>query len=339
MRSLVLAAFAFALALAAPAHATLVFNKGADTSRATVWAANDDGSGAKRIARGGLNPRISPDGAHVIFQTVFGPPGSRPQLVMVAAAGGGRKVLLDPAWRADTQAWSPDSRYVAAVTGPEIGTQRLVLIDVTDGSARTVARGAFYGVSFSPTGGAIVYSRARRDDYPPRSSLFVAAVGGGTPTQITKGHPDIYPLWGSQSIVFTRQRKPPRKFDAWKQDLFLIGPNDGAPRRLTHQHPSFLLSGLTPVSWSADGSHLLGQFGGQDTVFAQTIDPANGKVATVWREQESIIGAALSRDGSTILAMRGAFEPTTETEVVTVPYSGGRPHVLARHAWSPDWNR
>lgn len=328
------------VAIAAPsAHATLVFNKGADTSKATVWAANDDGTAAKRIARGGLNPRIAPDGAHVIFQTVFGAPGSRPQLVMVPAGGGPRKVLLDPAWRSDTQAWSPDSRWVAAVTGPEIGTQRLVLIDVTTGSARTVARGAFYGVSFSPTSGAIVYSRARREDYPPRSSLFVAAVDGGAPTQITKGHPDIYPLWGPQSIVFTRQRKPTRKFDAFKQDLFLVAPNDGAPRPLTHQHPSFLLSGLTPVSWSADGSRLLGQFGGQDTVFAQTIDPSTGKVQTVWREQESIIGAALSRDGSTILAMRGAFEPTSQTEVVTVPYSGGRPHVLVRHAWSPDWNR
>jgi hypothetical protein len=257
----------------------------------------------------------------------------------VPAAGGARKVLLDPAWRSDTLAWSPDSRYVAAVTGPELGTQRLVLIDVTDASIRTVARGQFYGVSFSPTGGAIVYARARRDSYPPRSSLWVAPVGGGTPTQITSAHPDIYPLWGPHSIVFTRQRKPARKFDAWKQDLFLIAPNDGAPRRLTHQRPAFLLSGLTPVSWSADGTRLLGQFGGQDTVFAQTIDPATGSVKTVWREQESIIGAALSRDGSTILAMRGAFEPTTQTEVVTVPYAGGRPHVLVRHAWSPDWNR
>jgi Tol biopolymer transport system component len=338
MRPLVLA-FALALALSSAADATLVFNKGADTSKATVWAANDDGTAAKRIARGGLNPRISPDGTHVIFQTVFGAPRTRPQLAMVPAAGGTRRVLLDPAWRPDTQAWSPDSRWVAAVTGPEIGTQRLVLIDVTDGSMRTVARGAFYGVSFSPTSGAIVYSRARREGYPPRSSLFVAAVDGGAPAQITKGHPDIYPLWGPQSIVFTRQRKPPRKFDAWKQDLFVVAPNDGAPRRLTHQHPSFLLSGLTAISWSADGTHLLGQFGGQDTVFAQTIDPATGKVKTVWREQESIIGAALSRDGSTILAMRGAFEPTTQTEVVTVPYSGGRPHVLVRHAWSPDWNR
>jgi hypothetical protein len=338
VRSAVLACVLVAIA-ASPAHATLVFNQGADTSRATVWAANDDGTNARRIARGGLNPRISPDGSKVIFQTVYGPPGSRPQLVMVAASGGARKVLLDPAWRADTQAWSPDSRYVAAVTGPEIGTQRLVLIDVNDGSVRTVARGVFYGVSFSPSSGAIVYSRARRDDYPPRSSLWVAAVDGGAPMRITSAHPDIYPLWGPGSIVFTRQRKPPRKFDAWKQDLFLVAPGDARPRQLTHQHPSFLLSGLTPVSWSADGRRLLGQFGGQDTVFAQTVDPVTGRARTVGREADSIIGAKLSRDGSTILATLGAFEDTSQTQIVTVPYAGGKSRVVARHGWSPDWNR
>ena len=59
----------------------------------------------------------------------------------------------------------------------------------------------------------------------------------------------------------------------------------------------------------------------------------------VGREEQSIIGAALSRDGSTILATRGAFEDTSQTEVVTVPYGGDTAHVLFRHAFSPDWNR
>jgi Tol biopolymer transport system component len=332
-------ALGLAVVVASPARATLVFNKGADTSRATVWSAADDGSGAKLIARSGLNPRISPDGANVVFQTVYGAPGSRPQLVIVPAAGGKRTVLLEPAWRSDTQAWSPDSRYIAAVTGPEIGTQRLVLIDVTSGSVRTVARGIFYGASFSPSSGALVYSRARRDDYPPRSSLYLAAVGGGAPMRITSGHPDVYPLWGPQAIVFTRQRKPQRRYDSWKQDLFLVAPGDGAARQLTHQHPAYLLAGLTPVSWSADGTRLLGQFGGQDTVFAQTVDPMTGRAHTVGREAESIIGAALSRDGSTILATRGAFEDTSQTSVVTLPYEGGKQQVVVRHGWSPDWNR
>src|SRR4051812_37086961 len=115
------------LVCAPAAHATLVFNKGADTSRATVWVAADDGKGARRIAAG-LNPRISPDGITVTYQD---PVKSR--LLSVPAAGGEGTVLLDPQWSPDTQAWSPDSRFFAAVTGHETGTKRLVLIDTSTG--------------------------------------------------------------------------------------------------------------------------------------------------------------------------------------------------------------
>ena len=316
-----------------------MFNKGVDTSKTTIWSAADDGSGARRIATGGLTPRISPDGLTVAFQTIYGPPGSRPQLVVVPAAGGARRVLLDPQWASDTFAWSPDSRTIAAVTGHEIGTKRLVLIDVASGAKRTVATGQFYGVSFSPTGGAIVYARAARDDYPPRSSLWVAALGGGKPMRVTRSHPDIYPLWGPDSVVFARMRKPTRRFDAYKQDLYVLSPSGGAPTRLTHQNPSFLLSGLSPVSWSADGTRLLAQFGGQDTAFAQTVNPQTGRVHSVGSQGENIIGSVLSKDGELILATRGDLEGGNNADVVTVPYAGGRIHVLARKAFNPDWNK
>ncbi|MEA2496965.1 MAG: hypothetical protein QOJ29_4876 [Thermoleophilaceae bacterium] len=327
-------AFALLLATTPAADATLVFNEGSDTSRSTVWVANDDGTNPKRIAVAGLNPRISPDGVTVAYQDP-----AQPRLLSVPAVGGKPTVLLDPQWSPDTQAWSPDSRYLAAVTGHEIGTKRLVLIDLSTGKHRTVATGQFYGVSFSPSGGAIVYARATTDSYPPRSALWVAAVGGGRPMRITRSHPDIYPLWGPNAVVFTRQRKPPRKFDAWKQDLYLVAPDGSTPRRLTFQSPSFLLAGLTPVSWSSDGTRLLAQFGGQDTAFAQTVNVKTGRVRTVGHESDLIIPARLAADGETILAMQGGYEPGDETDVITVPYKGGNPRVLVRHAFSPDWNR
>jgi hypothetical protein len=340
MRNLLAAAIcAVSLPLAAPAaHATLVFNKGADTSRASVWSAADDGTGAKRLASG-LGPRISPDGLTVAYQSIYGPPGTRPQLITIPAGGGKRSILLDPQWRAETQAWSPDSRTIAAVTGKEIGTKRLVLIDVATRARRTVASGEFYGVSFSPTGEAIVYSRAARDSYPPRADLYAAPVGGGNPVRLTRGQADIYPLWGPQSIAFARQRKPKRRGDSVKQDLYLVSPAGGAPRRLTRQKPSYLLTGLSPVSWSMDGSRLLADFGGQDTDYARTVDPATGRVGNVGRLRDGIIGEALSRDGSTILGIRGGFEPTASTAVVTIPYGGGKVRVLVPHGFSADWNR
>jgi Tol biopolymer transport system component len=330
-----------ALLLVVPAaQATLVFNKlSAHGSHWSVWSASDDGSNAKKIAADGLSPRISPDGLTVAYQSVYGQLGTRPQLLTVPTAGGKRSILLDPQWDPDTMAWSPDSKTIAAVTGHEVGTKRLVLIDVATGNSRTVASGEFYGVGFSPTGGAIVYARAAKDGFPPRSSLWVAPVDGGNPVKITSGHPDVSPAWGPQAIVFARQRKPPRRYDAWKQDLYLLAPG-GMPKRLTFQKPSFLLYGLSPVSLSADGTRLLAQFGGQDTAFAQTVDPVTGKVRTVGLQSDGIVGSALSHDGTTILATQGEFEdPSNRTNVVTVPYDGGRPHVLVRHALSPDWNR
>ena len=342
MRKLILLAIAAAVAVGAPAaQAALVFNKISSSSRWSVWSAADDGSGAKKIANDGIGPRLSPDGQLVAYETVYGAPGTRPQLLVVPVSGGKRSILVDPQWDSETVAWSPDSKTVAAVTGHEIGTKRLILIDVATGNQRTVAKGEFHGVSFSPSGGALVYSRAPKDDFPPKASLWLAPTGpGGKPVQLTSGHPDLSPLWGPQSVVFSRMRKPPRKYDAWKQDLWVISPSDPQPRRLTFQKPPFLLFGLSPVSWSADGSRLLAQFGGQDTEYAQTVDPLTGKVRTIGHLSDGIVGSELSRDGTTILATRGEFEePTQRTDVVTVPYGGGTPHVLVHHALSPDWNR
>ena len=102
----------------------------------------------------------------------------------------------------------------------------------------------------------------------------------------------------------------------------------------------FLLSGLDPVSWSADGTRLLAEFGGQDTSYAETVDPATGKVAQASAApRDGIVGYDLCADGSTILATTGGYDPCDAHDVVTIPYTGGRPTVLVRDAFSPDWTR
>src|SRR5436190_1923584 len=79
------------------------------------------------------------------------------------------------------------------------------------GNRRTVDTGQFSGVSFSPAGDAIVYSRQPRDDYPQRADLFTVPVAGGPPTQITNDHHSVWPVWGPARIVFARERKPRRR--------------------------------------------------------------------------------------------------------------------------------
>jgi Tol biopolymer transport system component len=320
------------LVAAAPAGATIVYEK--SPFRPTVWAAADDGSARVQLASGEL-PKISPDGTTVAYETPYRG-STRPTLRVIPAIGGASRLLLKPVWF--SFGFSPDSKTIAAVTGKEVGQKRLVLIDVASGRVHTVAHGQFSGFSFSPDSASLVYARARKDSYPPRSDLLVVAVVGGLSTALTSDHRSVDPVWGVPGIAFVKLRKPDRKGDAYKQDIYLLDPA-GAVRRLTTTKVPFLLSGLDPVSWSADGTRLLAEFGGQDTSYAETVDPVTGKVRRVGRASDGIVGYNLSADGSTILATTGGYDPSDQHDVVTIPYTGGIPTTLVRNAFSPDWTR
>jgi hypothetical protein len=93
------------------------------------------------------------------------------------------------------------------------------------------------------------------------------------------------------------------------------------------------------MAWSADGAHMLAEFGGQDTSYAETVDPATGRAKVVGRVADGIVGFRLSRDGGTILGATGGYDPPGRHDVVTIPYAGGPPTVLVKRANDPDWTR
>ena len=66
---------------------------------------------------------------------------------------------------------------------------------------------------------------------------------------------------------------------------------------------------------------------------------AIGTVRRVGRRADGIVAYDLSADGTTILATTGGYDPGDPHDVVTIPYIGGRPTILARDAFSPDWTR
>jgi hypothetical protein len=71
-----------------------------------------------------------------------------------------------------------------------------------------------------------------------------------------------------------------------------------------------------------------------------SVDPATGRVRVVGRAiEQGIIGTDLSRDGTTILADTGGYDPGGRHDIVAIPYAGGTPRVLVRNAFNPDWNR
>jgi Tol biopolymer transport system component len=333
-----LAAAAALLALPSAAQATLVFTR--KTLHPVIWAANDNGSHARVIVHG-TNPRISPDGKTIAYYRQQKAHGYRAELMVTAADGSGSPDRLLGNWSEPfVFDWSPDSTTVAAITGPETGKKRLVLISVATGAQRTISKGYFGGVSFSPDGGQIAFSKAGSENYPPRSDVYSFDLATGKTTQLTHDKRSETPLWGpAGQIVFIKLLGEKTRKYGPKSDLFLIDASGGQVKRLTHTKVEPLLFGLSPTQWSASGKQLLTEFGGQDTTYAVTVNPKTGAERTLTRERETgFVGTALSADGSTVLGSIGGFEPGPGHKVVTIPYAGGKPKMLAANASEPDWN-
>ena len=332
------------LALPATASATLSYVK--NPFNATVFVANDDGSGARKVETG-HNPHVAPSGLSVAYLHE-GPKGAQ-ELKVAPATGGAGTTLMTNLREAFYVTWSPDSKTIAALRGPELGKRKLVLIDVLTGLQSVVAQGFFSGFSFSPDGTEIAYALAQKEKYPPRSDVFrfpvpipgVVNVRAPEPVRLTSDHNSSQPLWGPQKIVFVKAMGGKKRQYGGKNELFLMSPQGKGVKRLTHTTVDPLLQGLFPTEWSADGSRLLTEFQGQDVSYAVTVNPRTGAQRPVAGTGESgFVGTDLSADGSLVLGFNGGFDPGLKNhKVQTVPYAGGKPKTLVREAFEPSWNR
>jgi Tol biopolymer transport system component len=234
--------------------------------------------------------------------------------------------------------------------GPEVGKQRLVTVDLASGAQHTIDQGYFSGVSFAPGGSEqLVYAKAPNENFPPRSDVYridilppgAVSVAAEEPQQLTTDHRSLSPLWGpNERIVFVKHLGQKSRKYGPKNDLFLMNPNGKGVKRLTHTKVAPLLSGLSPTEWSANGARLLTEFGGQDTTYAVTVNPKTGAERALTKERETgFVGTALAKDGKFVLGSLGGFEPGPGHKVVSIPYTGGKPKVLANNASEADWNR
>jgi Tol biopolymer transport system component len=346
-RLLVAVAFlAVLLALPAAAHATLAFVR--KPLHPQVWVAEDNGKHAHKLVAGS-NPRVSPDGRIVALAHQGNGRRAQPELVLAPADRSAPPSVLVKGWRDPyVFAWSPDSRSVVAVLGPELGKQRLVVIDTEDGSQRTIARGYFNGVSFDPEGGeggAIVYGRAPSEKYPPNSDIYrfdvpppgAVFVKAPTPVRLTTDHRSTNPVWGPNgAIVFAKQLGAKKRKYGPKNELYLMNTAGKQVRRLTHTTVSPLAVGLTPTAWSPGGNRLLAQFGGQDLTYAVAVNPKTGaQRPLVEATEQGFVGSGFTADGKGVLGATRGFEPGPGNDVATVPYPHGKPRVLAKNAFEP----
>lgn len=335
-------AAAAALALPAVAQATLAFTR--NPLHPVVFAANDNGSHAHKVGPG-RSPKVSPDGLSIAYLREG--PGHAQELALAPAAGGPTRTLMVGWQDSFSLAFSPDSKTIAALRGGELGKRKLVLIDVATGAQSVVASGYFSGFSFSPDGTELTYAKAGSEKYPPRSDVYRFGIPIGEsvrfvpPVRITDDHSSEDPLWGpTGKIVFVRLIDAQKRRYGPKNELYLMNPDGSGVKRLTRTKVDPLLQGLSPTQWSANGQRLLTEFGGQDTTYAVTVNPKTGAEKTLTKEREvGFVGTALSADGSTVLGDTGGFEPGPDHKVVTIPYTGGKPKVLANNASEPSWSR
>lgn len=326
-----LAVIAGALTAAAPARATLVYVKKPAAESSVVYVAADDGSQRRRVDIGRA-PAVSPDGNWIAW---VGRANGLDQLMVQRAAGGATLVVLRSR-RIDDVRFSPDSTMVGAV----LGTRRLRIYGITTDATVPAANGYLRGWTFSPDSKSIAFGRATGAGPEMPSDVYVVTLAAPTQAQrVTQTKDALNPVWGAQGLVFDRQRS--RAGGAPLYNLWTIQPDGSGVRRITRLRIPMLASGLVPLDLSADGSHLLAAFTGQDTLVGFTVDPGSGATRVLSKDvEQGLVGYDLSADGTTILGHTGGPDPAAAHDVVTVPYDkGGKVTVLVHRAAYPHWSR
>jgi hypothetical protein len=331
-RSRTIACCFLVAAFASPAQAATHLT--ATTAAGKIVIARADGSD-RRVLGSGWESFISPDGASVaVTDWEQGPTAPmNHRLELYASAGGAPAHVL--AIECLSVHWSPDSTKLACVNrdigGFDPGS--LLVIDAATAAATTVATGYIQPkVSFSPDSARLAYIQDASDYAPGGGALKVVELAMATTTTLRRRA--VAPAWGPRAIAFSIVR--PGGPVGRKLDVAVVQPDGTGYRRLTRFRPRFLQSGLTPVAWSANGRRLLAALGGQDTFEAYAVNPRRGGAR---RLHAFVTPAALSRDGRFVIGGDNTESPEPgRSNVVRVPWKGGKARVLIRRAGSPSFN-
>jgi hypothetical protein len=328
-------------ASAVPAAPSLAFITGTSTSPEQVWVANAQGAEARQLGEGS-QALLAPDGMSVAASLEGARGETGPAFAVYPTTAGAAALTYLDRTKVSVQplAWSPNSRYLAVALYPSNAKPREAALDVLDtsnGALAVVAHGNVYGASFAPDGtNRIAYGLAHGESLNAAVNLYVASpIGGGT-TQVTHDGRSLYPLWGPSAVVYDREHLRGR--DAAPEYQLWLKSSGGSSRRLTKVHVGPLVSGLVPIAFSADGSRLLAEFEGQDTSDAWSVSIASHTARRLRAGRRALEGAGISRDGSSVLVdVNGLFNPPSTGSVATLPFGGGRLHVIVPHGSQASW--
>ncbi|HSZ13132.1 MAG TPA: hypothetical protein VK790_03760 [Solirubrobacteraceae bacterium] len=318
-----------------------------ETASATpkVWVAAANGSDPKLLGPG-QQPLLSPNGASVAVSLFGIAPGAEEHgpaigIYPVSGAPIADYLSLETA-TATPLAWSPDSRYLAVELQSNGATDVRVesglgVIDTQTGIVTQIASGTIYGASFARDGSdTLVFGLSHSESFAGGVNLYMSEASGAGLRKLTSDGRSLNPLWGPTYIAYDRER---HRHLSPEYQIWLASQSGTPVRKLTHVRVGALLQGLVPLAFSADGSRMLAQFEGEDTIEAYAVSVASGHARRVATHGRSAIAAAISADGSTLLVDEGSFEePASHGRIAAVPFAGGPPKVLVAHGAEASWN-
>ena len=211
-----------------------------DEYRSTIWLVATDGSGEPmQFTRGPKSdrmPRWSPDGTSLAF--LSDRDGGRPQIYVMALRGGEPRRLTTLPAGAGEPLWSPDATrmlFSAPVLRQPPPRDRDALASWHD-RPKVIDRALY---KFDGTGFLLHGSL----------HLFVVAVAGGEPVQLTKDERTHWQAcWSPDGMRIAFAGSRTGALDSHRFDIWTIGADGSDPRRLT-DHP---MTASLP-SWSPDG--------------------------------------------------------------------------------------
>jgi hypothetical protein len=317
----------------ASAPSLLTYITGLGTNQTAKVVVTSVGGGTRRTIGPASSALLRPDGTQIA--AIRKSSASKWALLLYSSSAVAAPAMLYSSQKfMQLLAWSADSRYLLFSVGAT-ATGGLWVFDTAMRTKREIAAGALYGASFSP-GGAdhVVYARATGANV----DLYTTSPTGAGTRQLTSSGNSEYPVWGPAGIAYahgtTGNGSSSPQFQLW-----LIKPG-GANTQLTDMKLQKGLWGLTPVAFSSSGAHLLANFVGQNTTEAYVLDLSASKPQPrdLTGAGNGTIGDAISRSGDLILVTSGRTESQAADSVETVPWSGGKPTVVAAHGAYASWN-
>jgi dipeptidyl aminopeptidase/acylaminoacyl peptidase len=208
-----------------------------------LWIVDVTAGQARQLTRGihrDRSPRFSPDGRHLAF---ISDRSGVDQVWILPLEGGEPWKLTGLRDQASEPVWSPDGGSLAFLGQVATGTDPLRERDPgappDPPRVRVIER--------------LKYKFNGEGDLDRPTQLFVIALDGGPPRQLTTGEPRVEePAWSpnGREIAFVSAREPERDYDI-VSDVWAVRLGDGALRKLT--------KGEGPVAspaWSPDGERL-----------------------------------------------------------------------------------